>query len=74
MTGRSKILMGLFLAVCILSVAAEAFLSERHAAFRWESWPGFYAAYGFTSCALLVLVSKYVLRPLVMRQNAEDSE
>lgn len=74
MKGRSKMLMGLFVLVCVLSVAAEVFLSDRHAAFRWESWPGFYAAYGFISCAVLVLVSKHLLRPLVMRQNKEESE
>ena len=50
------------------------FLSEsfdKHALFEWENWPGFYAVYGCVAGVLLVLVSKYVLRPLVMRD--EDS-
>jgi lysylphosphatidylglycerol synthetase-like protein (DUF2156 family) len=42
---------------------------DKHAKFTWENWPGFYAVYGFVACVLLVLISKYILRPLVMRDE-----
>jgi len=35
----------------------------------WEAWPGFYAVFGFVACVILVLVAKYVLRPLVKRDE-----
>ena len=35
--------------------------------FSWEAWPEFYAVFGFVACVALVLASKYILRPLVLR-------
>ena len=32
-------------------------------------WFGFYAVFGFVACVVLVLVAKYILRPLVMRKE-----
>ncbi len=40
---------------------------DKHPYFKWQTWPGFQAAFGFVACVLLVLVAKHVLRPLVMR-------
>jgi uncharacterized membrane protein len=34
-----------------------------------EKWPGFYAVFGFVACVILVLISRFVLRPLVMRDE-----
>jgi len=45
------------------------FVIHRHTDLVWEEWPGFYCVYGFVACVLLVLVSKYVLRPLVKRDE-----
>ena len=42
---------------------------DKHAVFEWENWPGFYAAFGFIACVMLVLISKYILRPLVKRDE-----
>jgi hypothetical protein len=42
---------------------------HKHSYFRWEDWFGFYPVYGFVACVLLVLVAKYILRPLVMRKE-----
>jgi hypothetical protein len=42
---------------------------DQHAVFRWETWWGFYAFFGFVACVILVLISKYVLRPLVKRKE-----
>ncbi|MBH53288.1 MAG: hypothetical protein CMI18_02955 [Opitutaceae bacterium] len=62
----------LFIICGILFILDLLFFSEffdKHAYFEWENWPGFYAVYGFVACVLLVLVSKYILRPLVMRDE-----
>ena len=41
----------------------------KHSHFAWEDWFGFYAVYGFISCVLLVLVARFVLRPLIIRRE-----
>lgn len=45
------------------------FLVHKHTYFPWEEAPVFYAVFGFVACVALVLVAKYVLRPLVMRKE-----
>ncbi len=42
---------------------------DLHPHFGWERWPGFYAVFGFVMCSLLVLVSRFIVRPLVMREE-----
>jgi di/tricarboxylate transporter len=42
---------------------------HKHAYFSWEDWPGFYAIFGFVACVLLALVAKYILRPLLKREE-----
>ncbi len=39
-----------------------------HHGFHFESWPGFYALYGFIACVGLVLAAKE-LRRLIMRSE-----
>ena len=67
-----KVLLVLFVA-CGLLVLIDVILwltgYDKKPYLRWEKWPGFSAAFGFVSCVLLVLISKYVLRPLVMRDE-----
>ena len=67
-----KILFGLF-AGCGLLVLIDIIFwitsFDKHPYLKWEKWPGFYAVYGFVACVVLVLISKYLLRPLVMRDE-----
>lgn len=72
MAPKSKALFGAFAAMCILAVAIDPLVERHHAAFAWETWPGFYGAFGFISCSILVLISKHILRPLIMRDEDED--
>ncbi len=69
----AKIVIKLLFAACLIGFLIDfLFLSSRfdkHAVFEWENWPGFYAVFGFVACVALVLVAKYVLRPLVMRDE-----
>jgi len=58
---------------CVLTIIGDVWLHLahlKHPHFKWEEWPGFYAAFGFVSCILLVLTAKILLRPFVKR--AED--
>ncbi len=52
-----------------IAVFCIDFIVHKHAHLPWEEWPGFYAIYGFVACVILVLIAKYVLRPLVMRKE-----
>ena len=61
------VIWGLF-ATCALLVAIDLFVAV-HGAFGWEEATGFYAAYGFVACVLLVLAAKLLLRPLVKRDE-----
>ncbi len=65
-----KVIYGLF-ATCVLFVIIDVVFwatgFDKHPYLKWETWPGFYAVYGFVACVVLVIVAKYILRPLVMR-------
>jgi hypothetical protein len=59
--------------VCALLVAVE-FLYQRHPQHAGDDWPGFYAAYGFVGCVLLVLIAKLLRRFLKRPENYYDEE
>ncbi|WDP92912.1 MAG: hypothetical protein HUN04_25585 [Desulfobacter sp.] len=48
---------------------SENHVIHRHVEYEWEKYWSFYSIYGFVACVLLVLVSKYILRPLVKRKE-----
>ena len=67
-----KVLVGLYVGCGLLVLIDVIFWLtgfDKHPYLRWEKWPGFYAVYGFVACVVLVLISKHVLRPLVMRDE-----
>ena len=55
--------------LALLDFLFQANLFDKHAQFNWEEWFGFYPVFGFVACVVLVLISKYVLRPIVMRKE-----
>ncbi|PLX68366.1 MAG: hypothetical protein C0602_09300 [Denitrovibrio sp.] len=63
-----KRLLTVFYSLCVVFFALDIFV-YKHIYFDSEKWPGFYSVYGFVACVVLVLVSKYILRPLVMRKE-----
>ena len=74
-----RLLRGFYVA-CALAVALELILvSLAHLRFPWERgaehhqpvehWFGFYPAFALVGVIALVLVAKFVLRPLVMRRE-----
>jgi hypothetical protein len=63
-----KKLLIIFFSTLVVLLAVDFFV-HKHAYFPWEEWPEFYAIFGFVACVVLVLVSKYILRPLVKRKE-----
>lgn len=63
----NRLLAGFFTGVGLL-LSVDLFY-RKHTVFPWEEEFGFYAVYGFVACVLLVLIAKYVLRPMVMRNE-----
>lgn len=61
-----RILLAILFVLSFISFAAELFI-HKYTYFDWEKWPMFYGSYGFISCVVLVLVAKYIVRPLLMR-------
>ncbi|GEQ96371.1 hypothetical protein JCM17844_00080 [Iodidimonas gelatinilytica] len=59
-----RILWILFIAMLAATVVAQLFV-EPHASFGIDGWLGFAAVFGFSSCALMVVVAKllgYILK------------
>ena len=54
---------------CVVLLLAVDLFYHKHGIFTWESSFGFYSVYGFVACVILVIIAKYVLRPLVMRKE-----
>ena len=54
---------------CVVLLLLVDLFYHKHAIFPWEGRFGFYSIYGFVACVVLVLVAKYILRPLVMRNE-----
>ena len=42
------------------------FFIPKHGYFEWENWPGFYAAFGFAACVLVIFIAK-LLRVLTKK-------
>jgi len=62
-----RLLQGFY--ACVVMLLLVDLFYHKHALFPWEEKFGFYAIYGFVACVILVLVAKYILRPLVMRKE-----
>lgn len=63
-----KRLLTIFFTILAVLLVLDFFI-HKHAYFPWEDWPDFYAMYGFVACVCLVLLAKYVLRPLIKREE-----
>lgn len=66
--GNVKLLFVSFYLSLLILLVIDFFI-YKHPHFPWEKWPGFYAAYGFVACVVLVVAAKYILRPLVKRKE-----
>lgn len=50
----------LFYLVLVLIVLADFLVAREHAEYLWDRLPGWSAVYGFSSCVLLIFVSKFL--------------
>ncbi|MCP4111191.1 MAG: hypothetical protein GY749_37645 [Desulfobacteraceae bacterium] len=62
-----KRLLVIFYISLVLLLAADFFI-HKHAEFPWEEAPGFFAAYGFVSCVMLIFIAK-ILRIFIKRKE-----
>lgn len=65
--GNLKLFLRIFYASLVLLLIIDFFI-EKHPEFNFDGAPNFFAAYGFISCVLLVLVAK-VLRLFLMKDE-----
>lgn len=63
-----KRLLGAFYGSLAILLIIDFFV-HKHPYFAWETWPAFYAVFGFVACVVLVVAAKYILRPLVKRRE-----
>ena len=64
----NKVIYSLY-AICAFVGLLDLVSYKHHLHFRFEYWFGFASFYGFVACVILVIVAKYVLRPMVMRDE-----
>jgi len=54
--------------ICLLVLLIIDPFVQKHGDFEWEDMPGFFAAYGFISCVLLIVVAR-ILRLWLKRDE-----
>lgn len=59
---------GAFYILIFLSLIAEFFV-HKHIFFKWEEYPFFYASFGFVAFVSLIIVAKYILRPIIGKKE-----
>ena len=65
----AKIFVGCLFGIALLLVVLDFVHPMHNPNFEAEKWHLFNAVFGFVSFALLVFVGKYILRPIVMRDE-----
>ncbi len=64
--GRLKKLLYFTLAFVLI---ADFFVPREHAEFLWDKIPGWGALYGFISCVILIVVSKFIGHVWLMKKE-----
>ncbi len=65
-----KVLFAIVLGIVLLS---DFLVHRHHPSFIWDTIPGFSAVYGFVSCILIVVVSKFIgHRGLMKKEDYYD--
>lgn len=67
--GRVKGVIVFLMVLCAGLFIGDLFVPKDHLHYAVEGYFGFYCVYGFIACVLLVFVSRYILRPLVMKKE-----
>lgn len=61
-------LLGFLYGCCLLLLALD-FIVHRHVEHPWEQLPGFYPAYGFVCCVMLVVVARWMRRLIIRPED-----
>ncbi|HET6370702.1 MAG TPA: hypothetical protein VFG95_05860 [Nitrospiria bacterium] len=67
--GKWKWVKRLFYASMVLVVALDFIAPRHHAFFFWDEIPGYSAVYGFISCVLIIVVSKFLGHYWLMKRE-----
>jgi len=70
---KLRIILKWFYATCIIVVLLD-FVIHRHIYHPWESMALFYCVFGFAACVVLVLVSKWMRKPLMRSEDYYDGD
>ena len=54
--------------ICLIVLLLVDPFINKHGDFEWENMPGFFAAYGFVSCVLLIFIAK-IMRLWIKRDE-----
>lgn len=63
-----KRFLNVFYVFLVVLIIVDLFI-HKHPYFKFEEYPSFYGTFGFVACVLLVLAARFILRPLVMRDE-----
>jgi len=55
--------------ILIVVVIADFLVPREHAVFLWDKIPGWSALYGFVSCVLIIVVSKFLGHDWLMKKE-----
>ncbi len=67
-----KLFLRIFYIILALLLLVDFFI-EKHSAFGFDGVPNFFAAYGFISCVLLVLIARVLRKFLMKDENYYDN-
>ncbi|MEK6590548.1 MAG: hypothetical protein AABZ11_07695 [Nitrospinota bacterium] len=58
-----------FYIILVLVVLSDFFVHREHVAFFWDHIPGWSALYGFISCIVIILVSKFIGHEWLLKEE-----
>ncbi len=58
-----------FYVVLLAVFASDFFITREHPVFPWDRIPGFSAVYGFISCVVIAMLSKFIGHHGIMKKE-----
>ena len=71
-TGLRRILRWFYI-ICGLSVILDLVI-HRHVYHPWENWLFFYCIFGFVACVILVVIAKWMRKPLMRSEDYYEND
>ncbi len=67
--GKRKQRYRIFYVLLAIVFIADFLIEHHHVTFFWDKIPGFSAVFGFVSCAVLIIVSKFIGHAWLMKKE-----